>query len=448
MIGFTMGLRNFFMRFSLVAFVVVFIISFAPYSFASDNPSGTDSLPGQQTPDNICLDVMRQALAEFATSCASSDPNSACYGFKTVAPSFADNTSLDTFSETSDQVELTTLADLLGSKFDKEAEDWGIALLKFQANLPASLSSDAARLVLLGDVRIENDVEPPDALLLPAEPLVTAAIQDADLLAGADAAADMVGSVEAGAELEIDGISPDGAWLRVYYEYVVWREYSKRATAWISREAVDADLDTSALPEIAPDSLTPWQHFYMITATNGSECAPAPPPLVYIQGPHQIEVDFRVNGADIRISSDVVLHLIAPRVMELIVLTGVARVYPETPDEIVVPAGYSTTICLTEDQDLGINRQIDDREVDSGCKWSAPVPMTLGQIDTLTALEQLPENVLIDNAWVPELSSPSGVGNVQSVFIFDNPNETLKGVTALCAQGQLPANTCAILGVQ
>ena len=106
------------------------------------------------------------------------------------------------------------------------------------------------------------------------------------------------------------------------------------------------------------DPLTPMQSFYlpvdMETVTvdaNPTPCMEDVQPMVFIQGLEDMPVDLVVYGIPIRIESTIVVRLVpstteTPEFLEFVVLVGQLRLNPGTPNEILVPAGFTVRVGL------------------------------------------------------------------------------------------------------
>jgi hypothetical protein len=200
-----------------------------------------------------------------------------------------------------------------------------------------------------------------------------------------------------------------------------------------------------AAVRVTTESLTPMQAFYPNNGFEAPECIEAPPSLLLVQGTREMPIDITANGADIRASSTFILRVLPPGdIMQLIVLDGLVILYPDTPNEILLPPGFATTICLSEERDLGIDGRENDREVD--CVWSAPRMLTREELAALAPLEDVPENVMVHPVFVPSIITASGVGGTIDRLIFD----TLEALTAAreaCLEGRLSAEICEHLGL-
>lgn len=103
-----------------------------------------------------CLALVEEALEQTDRFCADIERNQVCYGYPplTAEPQrSAGRLELDRPGDVADVGDMQTLT-LNGMTLPDE---WGVALLKIQANLPDSLPEQNVTLMLLGDVRLEND---------------------------------------------------------------------------------------------------------------------------------------------------------------------------------------------------------------------------------------------------------------------------------------------------
>lgn len=398
----------------------------------------------QERSTPTCMALIRTAMEQVGSNCADLGPNQVCYGYNNVESLLDDAAALtEPLSEMADQIAITEVAVVSASAFNLIDGTWGIAPLRSHANLPVALPGKGLVLMPIGDVEIENGIEPTDALILPEAALPVITVSETPLFSEASAESQNVGKVPAGSTLQADGISLDGTWLRVYYEYP--REYSIRATAWVNRTALRSGADFDGLPVILPDSQTPMQTFYLRNAFTEPACRDVPPPILFVQGPDGIETDFTVNGAKVRISSSITLRLRPPgNIMELAVLSGIATLNPDMPSPLILPAGFVTEICLTELRNLGIDRRENDREVGPNCTWSAPRQMTNGELRSFGLLPNIPANVLNYSFTLPKLVCPSGVGRPICQIVIDNPR-LLAVLRRLCERGILPPFICRLI---
>lgn len=128
--------------------------------------SGASALAAQ---DASCPALIEQALAAVQDACAETGRNQACYGNIALEAIPQDGVSTFNFEQQGDLVDIADLRSLELSSLDEVLGQWGIALMKLQANLPESLPGQNVTFLLFGDVEIESAVEPGDESLTPMQ---------------------------------------------------------------------------------------------------------------------------------------------------------------------------------------------------------------------------------------------------------------------------------------
>ncbi len=106
-----------------------------------------------------CSTVVNQALSDLSNNCGDLTRNSACYGYNHVVATFFDNAfTPSAFTHPNDRVELAALQSIATTPLNIDTAEWGIAVLKLQADLPDALPGQAVTFLLLGDVHLETGV--------------------------------------------------------------------------------------------------------------------------------------------------------------------------------------------------------------------------------------------------------------------------------------------------
>lgn len=321
-----------------------------------------------QTDAGACPALVQKALADVGNNCTGIDRNTACYGFNRVAASFIETQPENFFSAPSDQTELLLLDTLQTAPLDSTNNLWGIAVLNVQANVPNSLPGQAVVFMLLGDVQIDNAVAPEDAIT-PVDPINVTSTTDANLRSGPGTVYNVVSSLANGTVVPADGVSSDGAWVRVLKDNI---------PLWISRDLVTPEVAGSieTLPPLTGEARTPMQAFYFRTGFTGVECIESPPSLLVIQSPQNVKVNITANGADIQIGSTVTLFTNDNGEMVLMVIDGTALI-----GGIEVPPGFAMTIKLGP-----------DGNVEGG--WYGFRAITIDELQGLVPLQNIPTSLL------------------------------------------------------
>ena len=317
-----------------------------------------------------CPDLVLQAVQTVGTSCAALSRNSICYGNRRIDTVLTRPLGIDFFNEPSDQIQLVDVQSLHTAPLDLEEEEWGIAVMNLQANLPEVLPGQVVTLLVIGDAEVRNDAPRP-VRNVPAIAVSTAA----SLYAQPDSNASILSALDAGALLSPVGISADGAWLRVGYADLF---------GWVSRDSTGTVIEGS-LPIVDAQTPLPMQAFTFRAAVGGPRCAEAPPAVLVMQGPEQVQVNLTVNGAQMQLGSTAVLWQLADEQMQLAVLDGDITL----PDGTTIPRGFTAS--------AGID---DDGKVIS--QWTEPRPLTVFEVAMLLPLENFPSTMLNYPINVPE----------------------------------------------
>jgi LysM repeat protein len=158
--------------------------------------------------DALCQRLVTEALASAATSCDGLGRNQACYGNSSVETELNPNFDVR-FAQAGDTTVLSSLARIGTAPFNSVTGDWGIALLRAQANLPDALPGQNVTFLLFGDTSLANptadmravrlstsltedvncDETPPSGLLVqaPRGTQVTLTLNGADIILGSTA---------------------------------------------------------------------------------------------------------------------------------------------------------------------------------------------------------------------------------------------------------------------
>lgn len=391
---------------------------------------------GQET----CPALVEEAINQVGTLCADLSRNNACYGNTNVQAEFSEAVEADYFTTPGSRANLRIVESLRTAPFDLDEQVWGISVMNIQANLPNSIPGQGVVMVLLGGVEIENGVETEDAFVPPASTLSVTIATDTQIfsLPPSDGRSPRpLADVPAGAEVTADAVHPTEPWARVVFEGLA---------GWVAQSAFEAPV--SGLPEYDPIlNFTPMQSYFMRVGIGGLECNEAPS-VVTVQGPNGTPVDIRVHEQDIRIESTVVMRTFPPgedlgEYMELIVISGLVRVFPDTPQEFIIPPGYVARLNFGDFVSLGIEGDEDEK---TPLDWETPRPLTQEEIDELDYLDEIPNNVLNYDFDLPTIIRASGGGGAIAQLIFPN-QEALDAAREACENGELDEVVCQFLGI-
>ncbi len=106
-------------------------------------------------PNVTCEELVSLAETSVGLICNSLGRNQACYGNRLVSVNFRPGSNL-VFQQSGDTVNLLDVQRLQTSPLNLQSHDWGIAVLKAQANLPDSLPGENVTFLLFGDTSVDN----------------------------------------------------------------------------------------------------------------------------------------------------------------------------------------------------------------------------------------------------------------------------------------------------
>ncbi|MBI5667890.1 MAG: SH3 domain-containing protein [Chloroflexi bacterium] len=279
-----------------------------------------------------CLALVQAAFSSLAETCAAAPGNSACFG-RSAAATLADG-SPASFASPGDVLELTNLQTIQTVLPDSAGDGWGLALLNVHANVPRALSEQGLKLLMLGEVQLENGVAA-DAAFTPVEAIAITSVVPANLRSAPSTDAQVLGNAPVGTELMADGRTPDGAWVRVLKD---------GQTAWISRQIVTAtEGDIESLPTIGADTHSSMQSFILSTGADSPECADTLPAMLVMQAPGGVAARVVVNGVEIRFDSTIALRVVDGR-LRVTALGGSTSV-----TRLPLPPGFTLDVPLTAD---------------------------------------------------------------------------------------------------
>lgn len=278
-----------------------------------------------QNPD--CPTIVREALAATNAACENTGRNQACYGNVSLqavpnagAPAF-------TFEKRGDLVNVANVQTLNLSALDEVRGEWGVAIMRLQANLPDSIPGQNVTFVLFGNVKIDNagggEIQSPVLVTITAQNLTS--VYNTPTTNGL-----LLGSLAAGQTVPADARLPDNSWLRF--------RLPDGGRAWVYAGLVTAQGDLNTLEVVPVDvamsgagvsapTFGPMQAFYFKSGVGHAPCAEAPDSGILVQTPAGgRQVSFRINDVDVQIASTIYLQAQPGGVMTVTTLEGSARV--------------------------------------------------------------------------------------------------------------------------
>lgn len=102
-----------------------------------------------------CDELVTLAETTVGLVCDGIGRNQACYGNRLVSVDFAPDSNL-IFNKSGDIIDLVSIRRLSTSPLNMNTRDWGIAVLKAQANLPDALPGQNVTFLLFGDTTVDT----------------------------------------------------------------------------------------------------------------------------------------------------------------------------------------------------------------------------------------------------------------------------------------------------
>jgi hypothetical protein len=309
-----------------------------------------------------CPIIVQTALQAADDSCTEIGRNQVCYGNVRLQAELQPEASELTFQQAGDIVDVGIVKSLSLSSMNIGIGEWGVALMRVQANLPDTLPGQNVTFLLFGDVVIENAVptnveEPTPAPTATPTLIEVSASNSVNVRGEPSRDGAVVGSLAPGEIGMVDGRNDAGDWLHIVFE--------DGSGGWIFAEIVTVNGDVSLLPVIEAEvadsvldtvddalpeqSFGPMQAFYFRTGGGDAPCAEAPDSGILIQTPQGAgKVDLLANEVAISLGSTVYLQAQASGDMIVNVVEGQATV-TAFGTTVVAPAGTRVRIPLDAD---------------------------------------------------------------------------------------------------
>jgi Bacterial SH3 domain len=319
------------------------------------------------TQDEACQALTEQVFATLAQNCSNLESNSVCYGAGGVNAVFASGA--NNIAQLGDEASVSDLQIIQSEAVDLTSGKLGAALMNLQADVPSAITDPAVTLLILGGVQVENAVSPEQAILT-VPPIEVVTLLAANLRSGPSTNASVITSAKSGTTLIADALSGDKAWLRVLFEDTL---------AWVNRDLVGTEGDLDSLPALSADSLAPMQKFYLQAAGDSADCGGSG--MIVIQGPENIPVNLNINGAEVRLSSTMVVRITSDNKMQVLVLSGAAYI-----GNLSIPAGFTISAPLSAD-----GKSL------AGA-WENLQPLSSDQLEQLQFLSALPVDGMLHYA--------------------------------------------------
>lgn len=294
-----------------------------------------------------CPAIVQAALTAADASCSTTGRNQACYGNVQLVAVPQPNAAEFVFNQPGDKVDVSGLQSLQLSSMDEVNQQWGVAVMRLQANLPDTLPGQNVTLVLFGNVELTPAVSAPITLDITAKS--KANVRGTPSTSGA-----VVGSLASGQTIMADGRNSDSTWLRIQLE--------DGNSGWVFANLITPSGDVSTLAEVdANGPATPQsqfgagQAFYFKSSGVDTPCAEAPNGLL-IQSPAGAQrVELTVNDVTLSIGSTAFLQTAGDTSGEMTVsaLSGLIQIEAGGVTQNVIEGAQSSVTLDAEGKAAG-----------------------------------------------------------------------------------------------
>ena len=391
-------------------------------------------ISAQQTGQSAgsCDTLVTNAFTEVGATCANLDQSMACLGNNTVGFEFFGETPEDFTDEAGARTPLLDVSQVSTQGADLQENTWGVTVFNALSSVPRSLDQHVV-MVGFGGVQIANVILPEDAFIPVIDGILvttTSAAESRVATMALPAESEVLGVIPAGESVIADAVSEDGLWVRVVYD---------DRPVWIPVSSLDPATSLDSLPAFGPESFTTMQSVCLGDDPGRGQCGANAPSLLFLQSPSDFPAEMRLQETDLRFQGTTVFQIQGNRI-EMSVVNGVAILNPDTPDEIIVPAGFKVDAPLGNRIDTSICGPGGGRPITGD--WSAPRQMSQGDLNQFALLEDFPDNLLNDPIILPEIPEPSGVGNPRSEILLRDPVSNTIIPPACQPNGAIPADLC------
>lgn len=328
-----------------------------------------------------CSVLVKQALNATDEACSDTNRNQACYGHihleaEPQSPDLPFN-----FDQVGDKVDVAQIGTLRLSPLNVQDQEWGVALMKLQADISASMPDENVTLLVFGDVELQNAVNEPV--------FVNVSVvggRNANVRRQPSNRAFVIGTIAPGQVVKARGRLENSNWLYV--------DLANGVSGWIRSTLVSGGEGIEQLRVLDPALVAygPMQAFFLENGTNQSSCQEAPSDGILVQTPEGVaHVRLWINEVKIRLGSTAFIQS-QPDQKKIVVKTleGEAHVEALGVEQVAV-AGTSVTVPLSENLEP-VAPPSAPQAYDLTGVQNLPVESLERQITVAPPLEPLPAN--------------------------------------------------------
>ncbi len=285
-----------------------------------------------------CPAAIQEALQSANQFCSSAGRNQVCYGNTSISATNWDGEPLTDFGQPGNLVNAGDVASLVTAPFDMETKNWGVAVMRLQANIPDTLPGQNVTFVVFGDVQLQNEIAP--GQIVAPNGLMGTSLSNPNLRAGPGTDWNVVGSLKRGDEVSVIGKNEAGDWLQIF---------NQSQTRWVAAKFVELNGDIGKLNVIDPKETNqllyqaPMQAFVVKTRLNQSSCESVPNGGMMVQSPQHLTVNFMANGIEMSVGSTALLRIDDQQGLHVATLAGNVGVKSANTMQSVEP-GYALDV--------------------------------------------------------------------------------------------------------
>ena len=278
--------------------------------------------------DMTCPEIVSQALSVTAESCSELGRNEACYGNLRIETTYQENTQSVQFEQAGDIVGVADIQTITLSTM-QSPDEWGVAMMSLQADLPDTLPGQNVTLLMFGDVAVENFGEPQS----PSIQFTATNTFNVRSYPGSDFP--VIGALFGGTTTSITGR---------YFDWLQIRMPAIQQAGWIYVAPGSYDIDRTLLAEIdpfvaePPSIFAPMSSFLMRSGVGDAQCEEAPQSGMLVQTPSgAATVTLTANDVLIEVGSTIFMQAVPGDFMRVMLLEGTTEVTVAGYTLIVVP---------------------------------------------------------------------------------------------------------------
>ena len=266
-----------------------------------------------------CPAIVQTALQTADVACQNLDRNQACYGnFDLEAQVYPEASNIP-FNQPGDQLGINQINSLRLEAFNNINNQWGVVVLKAQANLPDTVPGQNVVMVLFGDVELTQAELVDDESLN----LTVSASSSVNVRQEASRDATLAGSLGSGKSAVANGRNADNSWLHI--------EQSDGTSGWVFAELLSIEGDLNSLPVLdatgGSESDLTTQAFYFRSGIGTADCLETPNGLLLQSPPGGPITTLNINGAWVSFGSTIFVQASPDsNQMTINTLAGVAQV--------------------------------------------------------------------------------------------------------------------------